>query len=84
MQSKVLLLFNYFILILSLFCRKFDKYAASIIDRCFDVNKDFAVNLLRRPAAAFYNVEPLTLASKANCRAFLASKSVQRYLDNEW
>ena len=66
------------------FCRKFDKYAAAIIDRCFNVNKDFAVNLLRRPAAAFYNPYPLDLALKADCRAFLASKCVQRHLDNEW
>jgi hypothetical protein len=61
-----------------------DKYAASIIDQCFDIDKDFAINLLRRPAVAFYNINPLQLALKANCRAFLASRCVQRHLDNEW
>ena len=42
------------------------------------------MNILRRPAIAFYNVLPLKLALKANSRAFLASKCVQKYLDNEW
>jgi len=66
------------------FWRKLDKYAASIIDRCFDVDRDFAVGLLNRPAVAFYNENPLKLALKADCRAFLASRCVQRHLDNEW
>ncbi|CAF1262466.1 unnamed protein product [Adineta steineri] len=63
---------------------KLDKYAASLVDRCFECDRDFAVNILKRPAIAFFNVLPLKLALKANCRAFLASKCVQRYLDNEW
>ncbi|CAF4141881.1 unnamed protein product, partial [Rotaria sp. Silwood1] len=63
---------------------KLDKYAASIIDRCFENDRDFAINILARPAAAFYNVYPLKLALQANCRAFLASKCVQKHLDNEW
>ncbi|CAF4014436.1 unnamed protein product, partial [Rotaria sp. Silwood1] len=62
---------------------KLDKYAASIIDRCFENDRDFAINILARPVAAFYNVYPLKLALQANCRAFLASKCVQKHLDNE-
>jgi hypothetical protein len=63
---------------------QFDLHSMSIIDRCFDNDEDFAVHIIRRPAAAFENVYPLKLAKKSNCRAFLASKCVQRYLDNEW
>ena len=65
-------------------CRILDKYAASVIDLCFENDRDFAVNILRRPAPAFYDVQPLPLALKANCQRYLASKCVQRYLDNEW
>ncbi|CAF1599127.1 unnamed protein product [Adineta ricciae] len=63
---------------------QFDLHATAIIDRCFDADEDFAVDLLKRPAHAFYNVKALELASKSDCRSFLASKSVQKYLDNEW
>lgn len=55
-----------------------------MIDRCFESDRDFAINILRRPAIAFYNIHPLKLAVRANCRAFLASHCVQKYLDNEW
>jgi hypothetical protein len=58
--------------------------AMSIIDRCFDNDEDFAVNLLKQPAVAFDNVEPLKLAEQAKCRAFLASKCVQKHLDHKW
>ncbi|CAF3724318.1 unnamed protein product [Adineta steineri] len=64
--------------------KKFDKFAATIIDQCFDVDRDFAINILRRPAVAFYNQNPLQLALKGDSRAFLASRCVQKYLDNEW
>ena len=66
------------------FVSQLDKYTASIIDRCFENDRDFAVNIIRKPAIAFYNVLPLKLALKANSRAFLACKCVQKYLDNEW
>ena len=66
------------------FNRKFDKYAAMVIDRCFESDRDFAINIIRRPATAFYNVYPLKLAARGNCRVFLASHCVQKYLDNEW
>ena len=55
-----------------------------MIDRCFENDRDYAMNILRRPAMAFYNVYPLKLALKANCQTFLASKCVQKHLDNEW
>ncbi|CAF0835257.1 unnamed protein product [Adineta steineri] len=63
---------------------QFDIHATSIIDRCFDNDDNFAVDLLKRPTASFFDADPLPLALKSNCRSFLASKCVQRYLDNEW
>jgi hypothetical protein len=56
----------------------------SIIDRCFDNDENFAVDLLKQPAIAFYDAEPLILAEQAECQAFLASKCVQTYLDHKW
>jgi len=56
----------------------------SIIDRCFESDEDFAVNLLKQPAIAFDNIEPLKLAEQAKCGAFLASKCVQKYLKQKW
>ncbi|CAF1118720.1 unnamed protein product [Rotaria sordida] len=63
---------------------QFDTHAMSIIDRCFDNDERFAVDLLKRPAVAFNDVYPLQLARKVNCRSFLASKCVQKYLDHQW
>ncbi|CAF4288157.1 unnamed protein product, partial [Rotaria sp. Silwood2] len=63
---------------------QFDTHAMSIIDRCFDHDEHFAVDLLKRPAVAFNNVYPLQLARKATCKSFLASKCVQKYLDHQW
>lgn len=56
----------------------------SIIDQCFDIDEDFAVDLLKQPATAFDNIEPLKIAEKATCRAFLASKCVQKHLQQRW
>lgn len=63
---------------------KFDFHAMTIIDKCFDNDENFAVELVKRPVASFDNIRPLVLAYKANCRPFLASKCVQRVLDNAW
>lgn len=65
-------------------CSQLDKYAMSIIDRCFHNDESFAVDLLKQPAVAFDNVQPLVLAEEAECRSFLASECVQRYLDHKW
>ena len=56
----------------------------SIIDRCFDNDENFAVDIIKRPSDVFNKVKPLYIARKADCRSFLASKCVQRYLDNQW
>ncbi|UJR12701.1 hypothetical protein I4U23_016875 [Adineta vaga] len=63
---------------------QFDTYATSIIDRCFDNDEEFAVDMLKRPSNVFYGTTPLHLALKGNCRSFIASKCVQKYVNNEW
>ena len=56
----------------------------SIIDQCFDNNEDFGLDLLKQPAVAFDNINPLKLAEKSKCRAFLASNCVQRNVHQKW
>ncbi|CAF4070734.1 unnamed protein product, partial [Rotaria sordida] len=63
---------------------QFDIHAMSIIDQCFDNDENFAIDLLKQPAVAFNNIYPLQLARKINCKSFLASKCVQKYLDHQW
>ncbi|CAF4937544.1 unnamed protein product, partial [Rotaria sp. Silwood1] len=63
---------------------QFDTHAMSIIDRCLDNDENFAINLLKHPAVAFNDIYPLQLARKVNCKSFLASKCVQKYLDHQW
>ena len=67
-----------------LFHRVFDQFAAAIIDRCYENDRNFSLHLVRRPAVSFYNAYPLKLALKADCRSFLASNCVQHHLDDEW
>jgi hypothetical protein len=56
----------------------------SIIDRCFDHDDDFAIDLLKQPAVAFDDRKPLDIAEQAKCRAFLASKCVQKHVNQQW
>lgn len=84
MQSRVFLRSEFFLVVKIFFHRQFDYHAMSIIDRCFDNDEYFGVELLKQPALAFDNVDPLKIAQEADCRIFLASKCVQRHLDNQW
>lgn len=56
----------------------------SIIDCCFHNSESFGVSLLKQRAVMFDNMKPLELAEEADCRIFLASECVQRYLDHKW
>ena len=84
MLSRTFLRSKVFLVLKIFFRRQFDYHAMSIIDRCFDNDEYFGVELLKQSALAFDNVDPLKIAQEANCRIFLASKCVQRYLDNQW
>ncbi|CAF4193855.1 unnamed protein product, partial [Rotaria sordida] len=63
---------------------QFDIHAILIIYQCFDNDENFAIDLLKQPAVAFNDIYPLQLARKINCKSFLASKCVQKYLDYQW
>ncbi|CAF1221434.1 unnamed protein product [Didymodactylos carnosus] len=64
--------------------REFDKHAAIIIDRCFDEDEDFAVQILTTKSKLYLDYSPIRLAKENNNRSFLATKTVQKYLDGEW
>jgi hypothetical protein len=64
--------------------RQFDGHASKIIDRCFTKDNNFAINLLGSKATTFYNCKPLDVARRSNCKIFLASDTVQKYLDDKW
>jgi len=64
--------------------RYFDKRSSEIIDECFRKDEEFALDIIKRPAVSFENLDSLQVASDAPSQSFLASKSVQKYLDNKW
>jgi hypothetical protein len=64
--------------------RYFDKRAAEIIDECFVKDEEFALDIIKKGALSFQNMDTLQVAGDGDCRLFLASKSVQKCLDNKW
>jgi hypothetical protein len=64
--------------------RYFDKRASKIVDQCFSNDEAFAHDIITKPALSFHNMDALQIAQDANCRSFLASKAVQRHLDDIW
>jgi hypothetical protein len=67
-----------------LFSRKFGKHASVIIDMCFDENNEFALDILTKKSSLFFSKDPLEIAKDIDSRTFLATKTVQRYLDQQW
>ena len=51
---------------------------------CFNENEEFALDILTKKSPMYFNKDPLQIAKDINCRAFLATKTVQRYLDQKW
>jgi hypothetical protein len=51
---------------------------------CFTENDRFALDILKKQSPLFFNKSPLQIAKEINSRAFLATKTVQRYLDQQW
>ncbi|CAF0752649.1 unnamed protein product [Didymodactylos carnosus] len=64
--------------------KEFDIHAANVIDKCFDTDEPFAVELLNTKSSLYFPNTPLDLARDNNCRAFLASKTVKKYVDFKW
>ncbi|CAF3993420.1 unnamed protein product, partial [Rotaria sp. Silwood1] len=71
-----------YLILIRFFVSQFDTGAASIIKLCFDDDEQFALDLLQRSDIAFKNLTLLELAKDAECKSFLASKCVQRHLDD--
>jgi hypothetical protein len=74
----------YFIVCLFLSFREFDQQAARIIDKCFTQNEQLALQILTTKSKLYFGYSPLTLATEANSRSFLATNCVQKYLDRLW
>ncbi|CAF1186544.1 unnamed protein product [Rotaria sp. Silwood1] len=64
--------------------KEFDKHASVIIDMCFDENNEFALDILKKRSPLFFEKYPLEIAKDIESRTFLATKTVQRYLDQQW
>ncbi|CAF0956491.1 unnamed protein product [Didymodactylos carnosus] len=64
--------------------KDFAQHAAAIVDRCFDVDEKFALELIRIPSKDLFNRTPLKLAQEINSRAFISTKTVQKYVDEQW
>ncbi|CAF4146733.1 unnamed protein product, partial [Rotaria sordida] len=62
----------------------FDDHAAQIIEACYNVDEDFAVEILTTKSKLYFNYDPLKLARENNSRSFLATKCVHKHLDKQW
>ncbi|UJR11064.1 hypothetical protein I4U23_015247 [Adineta vaga] len=69
---------------LQIMAQEFDRHSRGIIDKCYAKDDDFALKLLKSKATMFYTCFPLHIARRADCRAFLASNTVQKHLHNKW
>ncbi|CAF3285943.1 unnamed protein product [Rotaria sp. Silwood2] len=47
-------------------------------------HNNLAINILKSKAKAFFGCFPLDIARHANCKAFLASDTVQKYISQKW
>ena len=64
--------------------REFDNHAARIIEACYHIKEDFAVEILTADSKLYFDYSPLQLAKENNSRSFLATKCVHKYLDKQW
>ncbi|UJR10974.1 hypothetical protein I4U23_015159 [Adineta vaga] len=64
--------------------KEFETHASMIIDMCFAENEQFALNILTKKSPIYFNKDPLQIAQEINSRTFLTTKTVQRYLDQQW
>ncbi|CAF3834999.1 unnamed protein product [Rotaria sordida] len=62
----------------------FDEHATIIMNRCFNINEDAAIQILTSPSELYFNYSPLELAEDNGSHSFLGTKCVQTYLDRQW
>ena len=55
-----------------------------MIDLCFAKKEECALDILKGELPLQFNKSPLKLAEQLDSRVFLATKTVQRYLDQKW
>ena len=64
--------------------REFDQHSKGIIDECFVKDNNIAINIINVNATEFFHCNPLQVAQRADCKAFLASDTVKKYLKYKW
>ncbi|CAF1364382.1 unnamed protein product, partial [Rotaria sordida] len=64
--------------------REFAIHASTIIDMCFAKKEQCALDILIRKSPLHFNKSPLDLAEQLDKTVFLATKTVQRHLDQKW
>ena len=64
--------------------REFGVHAARIIDKCFDEQEKFALQVLTTKSKLYFGYSALQLAEETNSRSFLATNCVQKHLDGLW
>ncbi|CAF3791074.1 unnamed protein product [Rotaria sp. Silwood1] len=62
----------------------FDKHATIIMNRCFNIHEDLAVQILTSHSEVYFDYSPLELAEEIGSQSFLGTKCVQKYLDRQW
>ncbi|CAF0783238.1 unnamed protein product [Didymodactylos carnosus] len=63
--------------------KQWAQHASAMIDLCFDDEEQFALKLLDVQSKQFFNSKILDLAEEIDSRPFLATRTVQNYVDNE-
>ncbi|CAF4761841.1 unnamed protein product [Rotaria sp. Silwood1] len=62
----------------------FDEHATIIMNRCFNIHEDLAVQILTSHSEVYFDYSPLELAEEIGSQSFLGTKCVQKYLDRQW
>ena len=55
-----------------------------MIDQCLEIDPDFAAKTLTKPAEAYFNQSPISLAEANKSRAFLATRTMWEHFDRVW
>lgn len=59
-------------------------HAANIIEKCFEIDENFAIDVLKTPSKLYFNYKAIKLAEENGSYAFIGTKCVQKYLDRKW
>ncbi|CAF0897467.1 unnamed protein product [Didymodactylos carnosus] len=64
--------------------REFEQHAARIIDMCFNEDEGLALQILTTKSKLYFGYSLIALAEENHNQAFMATKTVQKFLDRAW